>query len=89
MDFFGGFDLIRTSGDALVVYCAVGLGWGQISPEVKVDLVVEEDSSRRHRFPVMFSNCRSRLTLVPIPSEKVDAYKFIFLYSCRLTNQAV
>ena len=75
LDFFGGFDLIRTSGDALVVYCAVGLGWGQIFPEVEVDLVVEEDSSRRHRFseglPAVLLNCRSRLTLVPIPSEKV------------------
>ena len=88
MDFFDVFDLIRTLGDTLVVFCAVGSGlvfafWSLISPEVEVDLVVEENSSRRHRFSeglsAMFSNCKSRLILVPIPSEKVDAYKFIFV----------
>ena len=96
MDFFGVLDLIKTSGDAFVVYCAVDLGWGQLSLEVEVDIVVEEDSLRRHRFPeglpAMFSNCRSRLTLVPIPSEKVDAYKlvFIFMYiEFKLSNEAV
>ena len=89
LDFSEVSDLMRTSDDALVVYCAVGLClvssfWSQISPEVEVELIVEENSSRRHRFseglPDMFSDCSSRLTLVTIPSEKVVAYKFIFIF---------
>ena len=57
LDFFGVLDLIRTSGDAFVVYCAVDLGWGQLSLEVEVDIVVEEDSLRRHRFRKDFLPC--------------------------------
>ena len=85
LDFFDVFDLIGTLGDTLVVFCAVGSGlvfafWSLMSPAVEVDLVVEENLSRRQRFPeglsAMFSNCKSRLILVLIPSEKKNQCNF-------------